>query len=63
MVQLWGLADDERFQEKYSMRLFLRLNLFYGILAALIWGGYQLVPDLHRYLPLGVVEKIGRAHV
>jgi len=40
------------------MRLFLRLNLFYGIFAALVWGGYQLVPDLHRYLPLGVVETL-----
>ena len=40
------------------MRLFLRLNLFYGVLGLLIWGGYQLVPDLHRYLPLGVVETL-----
>ncbi|MGA9575388.1 MAG: hypothetical protein WBS20_15715, partial [Lysobacterales bacterium] len=40
------------------MRLLLRLNLFYGILAFLIWGGYQLVPDLHRYLPLGVVDTL-----
>jgi hypothetical protein len=40
------------------MRLFLRLNLFYGFFALLIWGGYQLVPDLHRYLPLGVVETL-----
>ena len=40
------------------MRLFLRLNMFYGILALLIWGGYQLVPDLHRYVPLGVVENL-----
>jgi hypothetical protein len=40
------------------MRLFLRLNLFYGVLALLIWGGYQLVPDLHRYIPLGVVENL-----
>jgi len=40
------------------MRLFLRLNLFYGILAFSIWGGYQLVPDLHRYIPLGVVENL-----
>jgi len=40
------------------MRLFLRLNLFYAILAFLIWGGYQLVPDLHRYIPLGVVENL-----
>jgi len=24
----------------------------------LIWSGYQLVPDLHRYLPLGVVENL-----
>lgn len=40
------------------MRLFLRLNLFYGTFAALIWGGYQLVPDLHRYLPIGVVETL-----
>lgn len=40
------------------MRLFLRLNVFYGVLALLIWGGYQLVPDLHRYVPLGVVENL-----
>jgi hypothetical protein len=40
------------------MRLLLRLNVFYGILALAIWGGYQLVPDLHRYIPLGVVENL-----
>lgn len=40
------------------MRLLLRLNVFYGILAFAIWGGYQLVPDLHRYIPLGVVEHL-----
>jgi len=40
------------------MRLFFRLNIFYGILALLVWGGYQLVPDLHRYIPLGVVETL-----
>ncbi len=40
------------------MRLLLRLNIFYGTLALLVWGGYQLVPDLHRYLPLGVVETL-----
>ena len=40
------------------MRLFLRLNVFYGTLAGLIIGGYQLVPDLHRYVPLGVVETL-----
>lgn len=40
------------------MRLFLRLNIFYGTLALLVWGGYQLVPDLQRYVPLGVVEQL-----
>lgn len=40
------------------MRLFFRLNLFYGTLALLVWGGYQMVPDLHRYIPLGVVETL-----
>ncbi|MBE9548530.1 MAG: DUF4956 domain-containing protein [Proteobacteria bacterium] len=40
------------------MRLFLRLNLFYGSLGLLIWVGYQLVPDLNRYLPLGVIENL-----
>ena len=40
------------------MRLLLRLNLFYGTFALLIWGGYQMVPDLHRYLPIGVVETL-----
>ena len=40
------------------MRLFLRLNMFYGTLGLAVWGGDQLVPDLHRYLPLGVVETL-----
>lgn len=40
------------------MRLFLRLNVFYGVLILLIGGGYKLVPDLHRYVPLGVVEQL-----
>ncbi len=40
------------------MRLLLRLNLFYGTFALLVWGGYQLVPDLHRYLPIGVVDTL-----
>ncbi len=40
------------------MRLLLRLNVFYATLTLLIWGGYQIVPDLHRYLPLGVVENL-----
>ncbi len=40
------------------MRLFLRLNIFYGTLALLVWGGYQMVPDLQRYVPLGVVEQL-----
>jgi len=31
------------------MRLFLRLKLFYRILAFSFCGGYQLVSDLHRY--------------
>jgi len=40
------------------MRLFFRLNIFYGVFALLVWGGYQMVPDLHRYVPLGVVETL-----
>jgi len=40
------------------MRLFLRLNLFYAVLILAIWGGYQMVPDLHRYIPIGVVENL-----
>lgn len=40
------------------MRLFLRLNLFYASLGLLIWLGYRLVPDLHRYLPIGVIEDL-----
>ncbi len=40
------------------MSLFLRLNLFYGSLILLLWLGYQIVPDLDRYLPLGVVEDL-----
>jgi len=54
-----GLAATGRPPETgKNMRLLLRLNLFYGILAGMVWGGYQLVPDLHRYLPLGVVDTL-----
>ena len=45
-------------KEGKHMRLLLRLNLFYGTFALLVWGGYQLVPDLHRYLPIGVVDTL-----
>jgi predicted membrane protein len=45
-------------KEGIYMRLLLRLNLFYGTFALLVWGGYQLVPDLHRYLPIGVVDTL-----
>lgn len=45
-------------KEGMHMRLLLRLNLFYGTFALLVWGGYQLVPDLHRYLPIGVVDTL-----
>ncbi|NIM69703.1 MAG: DUF4956 domain-containing protein [Xanthomonadales bacterium] len=41
-----------------ALRLLIRLSAYYLVLALLLWVAYAQVPDLHRHLPLGVVETL-----
>ncbi len=45
-------------RELRDLKLFLRLTAYYLFWAAVLWLGYELVPDLHRHLPLGVIENL-----
>lgn len=38
--------------------LFIRLTVYYIVLGLMLWVAYSLVPDLHRHLPLGVIENL-----
>jgi hypothetical protein len=41
-----------------DLKLFIKLTVYYTILFLSIWVAYQFEPDLHRHLPLGVVEYL-----
>lgn len=45
-------------REFRDIHLFVRLTIYYLIWAGILWFGYSQVPDLHRHLPLGVVEHL-----
>jgi len=40
------------------MRLFFRLNVFYGLLFSLTWLSYFLIPDLSSHLPVGNIDQL-----
>lgn len=42
----------------HHLNLFVRLTVYYLVIALVIWIAYSQVPDLHRHLPLGVVEHL-----
>lgn len=46
------------FKDMHHLRLFLRLSVYYVIIAVIIWAAYTQIPDLSRHLPLGVVEHL-----
>jgi len=41
-----------------DIHLFNRLTAYYLLWGVFLWVAYGLVPDLHRHLPLGVVENL-----
>ena len=45
-------------EERYPVRPEAVIAFAVLTLVLLIWGGYQLVPDLQRYVPLGVVQQL-----
>lgn len=45
-------------REFRDIHLFIRLTAYYAAWALVLWGAYSVVPDLHRHLPLGVVENL-----
>jgi hypothetical protein len=45
-------------REFRDIHLFVRLTAYYAAIGLLLWLGYRYVPDLHRHLPLGVVEQL-----
>lgn len=45
-------------REFRDIHLFVRLTAYYLGWALVLWIGFELVPDLHRHLPLGVVEHL-----
>jgi hypothetical protein len=50
--------NGDTMRELRDLKLFYRLTAYYLGLGVLLWIGYTLVPDLHRHLPLGVIENL-----
>ncbi len=42
----------------HHLNLFVRLSVYYLVIALVMWVAYSQVPDLQRHLPLGVVENL-----
>jgi hypothetical protein len=42
----------------HDIRLFAKLTIYYAVIGAVLWVGFWQVPDLHKQLPLGVVEDL-----
>ncbi len=45
-------------RELRDLKLFVRLTAYYLVWALALWVAYEFVPDLHRHLPLGVIENL-----
>ena len=46
--------DDQR----RDLRLFFRLNVFYGLMFGLSWVAHALIPDISSHLPIGTIERL-----
>jgi len=44
--------------QRRDLRLFFRLNVFYGLMFSLGWLAYYLVPDISSHLPIGTIERL-----
>lgn len=45
-------------EQRRDLRLFFRLNVFYGLLILVSWLGYTLIPDISSHLPIGTIERL-----
>lgn len=45
-------------RELRDIHLFARLTVYYAAWGLVLWIAYTYVPDLHRHLPIGVVEHL-----
>lgn len=45
-------------REFRDIHLFIRLTVYYLVWGILLWLAYDQFPDVHRHLPLGVVENL-----
>lgn len=46
--------DDQR----RDLRLFFRLNVFYGLLFSVSWLAHFLIPDISSHLPIGTIDRL-----
>lgn len=44
--------------QRHDLHLFFRLNVFYGLLLAVGWLAFALLPDISSHLPIGNIERL-----
>jgi len=45
-------------EQKRDLRLFFRLNVFYGLLFGISWLAHVLIPDISSHLPIGTIDRL-----
>ena len=45
-------------EHRRDLRLFSRLNVFYGLLFGLSWLAHALIPDISSHLPIGTIDRL-----
>lgn len=45
-------------EQRRDLRLFFRLNVFYGLLFGVSWLAHYLIPDISSYLPIGTIDRL-----
>jgi len=52
-VIIWRMDHQQR-----DLRLFFRLNVFYGLMFSLGWLAHYLIPDISSHLPIGTIDRL-----
>ena len=45
-------------EQRRDLRLFFRLNVFYGLLFGVSWLAHVLIPDISSHLPIGTIDRL-----
>jgi hypothetical protein len=45
-------------EQRRDLRLFFRLNVFYGLLFGISWLAHALIPDISSHLPIGTIDRL-----